>query len=238
MTGGQRRTKASNDGGGAKSSGGRAAGGLGRGVSGVDEGAEAVGEVDGVAVVGVEREERERVRERELVAAERLESAGAAEERAREARLGLEREGALLGDGLVVDWADLEKASGAVAVEDGAVGVAARGEAERDLVLAQRPRVVARLEEAVAFLFELVRTLQEDANVHRLVRRRRRLGRGGRRFGGGGGLLLFGPGLAHGDKLRGFAFGEGDPDERCSQVSIRRSLLRTPHPARSGASKP
>jgi len=108
-------------------------------------------------VVRVEREERERVGEGELVAAERLERAGAAEESAREARLGLEREGALLGDGLVVHGAELEEARRAVAVEDGAVGVAARGEAERQLVLAQRPGVVARLEQAVALLLELVR---------------------------------------------------------------------------------
>jgi len=116
-------------------------------------------------VVRVEREERQRVGEGELVA-------GAAEESAREERLGLEREGALLGDGLVVHGAELEEAGRAVAVEDGAVGVAARGEAERQLVLAQRPGVVARLEQAVALLLELVRAAQEDAGVHRLVRRR------------------------------------------------------------------
>jgi len=63
--------------------------------------------------------------------------------RRRRARLGLEHEGALLGDGLVVHGAELEEAGRAVAVEDGAVGVAARGEAERQLVLAQRPVVVA-----------------------------------------------------------------------------------------------
>ena len=95
-------------------------------------------EVDGVAVVGVEGEEREGVGERELVAAERLERTRAAEEGPREARLGLEREGALLRDGLVVDGAELEEAGGAVAVEDGAVGVAAGGEAERELVLPRR----------------------------------------------------------------------------------------------------
>jgi hypothetical protein len=49
------------------------------------------------------------------------------------ARLGLEREGALLGDGLVVDGAELEQAGCAGAVEDGAVGVDARGEAECDV---------------------------------------------------------------------------------------------------------
>ena len=110
-------------------------------------------------MVRVEREERERVGEGELVAAERLERAGAAEESAREARLSLEREGALLGDGLVVHGAELEEAGRAVAVEDGAVRVAARGEAERQLVLAQRPGVVARLEQAVALLLELVRRI-------------------------------------------------------------------------------
>lgn len=176
-----------------------------------------MGEVDGVAVVGVEGEEREGVGEGELVAAERLERARAAEESPREAGLGLEREGALLRDGLVVDGAELEEAGGAVAVEDGAVGVAARGEAERELVLAQRGGVIARLEEAVALLLELVRAAQEHGGVHLdLVLRRpvryggrgRRsllLGCGLRRFGGGcgggrGGLLLSGAGLAHGDK--------------------------------------
>jgi hypothetical protein len=174
-----------------------------------------VRQVDCVAVVGVEGEERERVGEGELVAAERLERACAAEERAREARLGLEREGALLGDGLVVDGAELEEAGGAVAVEDGAVGVASRGEAEREVVLAQRPGVVSRLEQAVPLLLELVRAPQEDGGVHHRVwpravrrggrgrgRRRLWLGRGGRLLGGGGRLLLFGAGLAHGDRSR------------------------------------
>ena len=92
-------------------------------------------EVDGVAVVGVECEERERVGEGELVSAERLMRAGATEECSREARLGLEREGALLGDGLVVDGAELEETGGAVAMEDGVVRVAERGDPERELVL-------------------------------------------------------------------------------------------------------
>jgi len=82
--------------------------------------------------------------------------------RRRRARLGLEHEGALLGDGLVVHGAELEEARRAVAVEDGAVGVAARGEAERQLVLAQRPGVVARLEQAVALLLELVRARRPE----------------------------------------------------------------------------
>lgn len=183
--------EASYDGGGAKGGGGRAAGGFGgggggdRGGGGGDPGTEAVSEVDGVAMVGVELEEREGVSERELVAAECLERAGAAEERAREARLSLEREGALLGDGLVVDGAELEEAGGTVAVEDCAVGVAARSKAEREIVLPQRAGVFARLEQAVALLLELVRAAQEHAGVH-LVRRGpvRRGGRGRR------GLLL------------------------------------------------
>lgn len=232
--GGEGRAKPGDNGGGAKGGGGWAAGGLGSGGAGgggrVDTGTESVREVDGVTVVGVEGEERERVGEGELVTAERLERAGAAEERAREARLGLEREGALLGDGLVVDRAELEEAGGAVAVEDGAVGVAARGEAEGELVLAQRPGVVPRLEQAVPFLLELVRAPQEDAGVHRLVwpravrrggrggrgRRRLWLGRGGRRLGGGGGgggrLLLFGAGLAHGDRTTRRSGGLGRPN--------------------------
>ena len=82
-------------------------------------------------MVGVECEERERVSEGELVSAERLVRAGAAEERSREARLGLEREGALLGDGLVIDGAELEETGGAV-------GVAERGDAERELVRLKR----------------------------------------------------------------------------------------------------
>jgi hypothetical protein len=123
-------------------------------------------------VVRVERKERQRVGEGELVAAERLERAGAAEESARKAWLGLEREGALLRDGLVVYGAELEEACRAIAVEDGAVGMAARGEAERQLVLAQRPGVVARLKQAVALLLELVCAAQEDARVHHLVGRR------------------------------------------------------------------
>lgn len=134
-------------------------------------------EVDGVLVVGVESEEGKGVGKRELVATERLERAGAAKERAREERLRLESEGALLGDGLVVDGAELEEAGGAVAVEDGAVGVAARGEAESELVLPQRAAVVAGLEQAVAFLLELVRAAQEHGGVHQM--RRRPVGRGG-----------------------------------------------------------
>lgn len=79
-TGGEGRAKSGDNGGGAKGSGGGAAGGLGGGGGGgdrgrVDTGAESVREVDGVAVVGVESEERERVGEGELVAAERLERA-------------------------------------------------------------------------------------------------------------------------------------------------------------------
>ena len=89
-------------------------------------------------MVGVECEERERVGEGELVSAERLVRGGAAEERSREGRLGLEREGALLGDGLMVDGAELEETGSAVAMEDGAVGVAERGDAERELVRLKR----------------------------------------------------------------------------------------------------
>lgn len=56
-----------------------------------------MGQVDSVAMVGVEGEEREGVGERELVAAECLKRAGAAEKSSREARLGLERKGWLRG---------------------------------------------------------------------------------------------------------------------------------------------
>lgn len=198
-----------------------------------------MGEVDGVAMVGVQGEEREGVGERELVAAERLERARAAEERPREARLGLEREGALLGHGVVVDGAELEEAGGAVAVEDGAVGVAARGEAERELVLPQRACVVARLEQVVALRLELVRAPQEHGGVHRRVLRRpvryggrgqrslllgcgwRRIGGGGSGGGGGmGGLLLPRAGFAHGDKPRGRTGGLGQPSLEIGRAHV------------------
>lgn len=142
-----------------------------------------MGEVNSVAVVGVEGEEREGVGECELVAAECLKRAGPAEKSSREARFGLEREGALLRDGLVVDGAELQEAGGAVAVEDGAVGMAARGKAEGELVLPQRASVVARLEQAVALLLELVRAAQEHAGVRLglVLRRPVRYGGRGRR---------------------------------------------------------
>jgi len=166
-------------------------------------------------VVRVEREERQRVGEGELVAAERLERAGAAEESAREARLGLEREGALLGDGLVVHGAELEEAGRAVAVEDGAVGVAARGEAERQLVLVQRPGVVARLEQAVALLLELVRARRP---------RRPDLGRhGGRSWAGtGAGARRAGDGDAR-RPLRIQSDGEGVTARGLGKIESNRS---------------
>lgn len=86
------------------------------------------------------------VLESDVVAAEGLESAGTPEEGAGEARLRLEGERALGGDGLVVHGAHLHEAGRAIAVEDGAVRVAAGGELEGHLVLPEGARIILGLE--------------------------------------------------------------------------------------------
>lgn len=79
----------------------------------------------------------------------------------------------------MVDGAEGEEARRAVAVEEGALGVAAREELQAELVLPEGSVEVLLAEEPIPFLLQLVGALQEQGGIG--------IGGGGGCGGSGGG---------------------------------------------------